>query len=32
MLLAYNLEAEGFVVDRVERGDEAEVRLSESGS
>src|SRR5271168_19116 len=30
LLLAYNLEAEGFVVDRVERGDEAEVRLSEA--
>ncbi|ACK49804.1 two component transcriptional regulator PhoB, winged helix family [Methylocella silvestris BL2] len=30
MLLAYNLEAEGFVVDRVERGDEAEIRLSET--
>ena len=30
LLLSYNLEAEGFVVDRVERGDEAEVRLSES--
>ena len=30
MLLAYNLEAEGFTVDRVERGDEAEIRLSES--
>jgi two-component system phosphate regulon response regulator PhoB len=29
LLLAYNLEAEGFVVDRVERGDEAEVLLSE---
>ncbi len=29
LLLAYNLEAEGFIVDRVERGDEAEVRLSE---
>ena len=29
-LLAYNLEAEGFVVDRVERGDEAEIRLSEN--
>ncbi|VFU10991.1 phosphate regulon transcriptional regulator PhoB [Methylocella tundrae] len=29
LLLAYNLEAEGFVVDRVERGDEAEIRLSE---
>ncbi len=26
MLLAYNLEAEGFTVDRVERGDEAEIR------
>ncbi|HTV31929.1 MAG TPA: phosphate regulon transcriptional regulator PhoB [Methylocella sp.] len=30
MLLAYNLEAEGFTVDRVERGDEAEIRLSET--
>src|ERR1700758_5045627 len=30
MLLSYNLEAEGFTVDRVERGDEAEIRLSES--
>jgi two-component system phosphate regulon response regulator PhoB len=30
MLLAYNLEAEGFTVDRIERGDEAEIRLSES--
>lgn len=29
MLLAYNLEAEGFSVERVERGDEAEMRLSE---
>lgn len=29
LLLAYNLEAEGFTVERVERGDEAEVRLSE---
>jgi two-component system phosphate regulon response regulator PhoB len=29
LLLSYNLEAEGFVVDRVERGDEAEVRLIE---
>jgi two-component system phosphate regulon response regulator PhoB len=28
-LLAYNLEAEGFSVERVERGDEAELRLSE---
>jgi two-component system phosphate regulon response regulator PhoB len=30
MLLAYNLEAEGFTVDRVQRGDEAEIRLSET--
>ena len=30
MLLSYNLEAEGFTVDRVERGDEAEVRLTET--
>src|SRR6202022_548068 len=30
MLLSYNLEAEGFTVDRVERGDEAEFRLSET--
>ncbi|WP_374310438.1 phosphate regulon transcriptional regulator PhoB [Methylocella sp.] len=30
MLLAYNLEAEGFVVDRAERGDEAETRLAET--
>ena len=30
MLLSYNLEAEGFTVDRVERGDEAEIRLSET--
>ena len=30
MLLSYNLEAEGFSVDRVERGDEAEIRLSET--
>lgn len=29
LLLAYNLEAEGFTVERVERGDEAEVRLAE---
>jgi two-component system, OmpR family, phosphate regulon response regulator PhoB len=28
-LLAYNLEAEGFAVERVERGDEAELRLTE---
>jgi two-component system, OmpR family, phosphate regulon response regulator PhoB len=30
MLLSYNLEAEGFAVELVERGDEAEIRLSES--
>ncbi len=30
LLLAYNLEAEGFAVERVERGDEAELRLIES--
>jgi two-component system phosphate regulon response regulator PhoB len=30
MLLSYNLEAEGFTVDRIERGDEAEIRLSET--
>jgi two-component system phosphate regulon response regulator PhoB len=30
LLLAYNLEAEGYVVERVERGDEAELRLEES--
>ncbi len=30
MLLAYNLEAEGYAVERVERGDEAELRLLES--
>ena len=30
MLLAYNLEAEGYIVERVERGDEAELRLRES--
>jgi two-component system phosphate regulon response regulator PhoB len=30
MLLAYNLEAEGFTMDRVQRGDEAEIRLSET--
>jgi two-component system phosphate regulon response regulator PhoB len=29
LLLAYNLEAEGYVVERVERGDEAELRLAE---
>lgn len=30
LLLAYNLGAEGFAVERVERGDEAELRLIES--
>jgi two-component system, OmpR family, phosphate regulon response regulator PhoB len=30
LLLSYNLEAEGFGVERVERGDEAELRLVES--
>ena len=30
LLLAYNLEAEGYLVDREERGDEAELRLMES--
>jgi two-component system phosphate regulon response regulator PhoB len=29
-LLAYNLEAEGYNVERIERGDEAELRLRES--
>ncbi len=29
MLLAYNLEAAGYVVERIERGDEAELRLTE---
>ena len=29
-LLSYNLEAEGFLVDRVERGDEAELWLAEN--
>lgn len=29
MLLAYNLEAEGYVVERALRGDEAELRLAE---
>ena len=29
LLLSYNLEAEGFTVERVERGDEAELRLTE---
>ena len=30
LLLAYNLEAEGYVIESVERGDEAELRLAES--
>jgi len=30
LLLSYNLEAEGFIVEHVERGDEAELRLLES--
>src|SRR5579863_9416689 len=30
LLLSYNLEAEGFIVERVERGDEAELRLVET--
>ena len=30
LLLAYNLEAEGYVVDSVGHGDEAELRLVES--
>ena len=30
LLLSYNLEAEGFVVDRVERGDEVEMHLAEN--
>jgi two-component system, OmpR family, phosphate regulon response regulator PhoB len=30
LLLSYNLEAEGYVVESVERGDEAELRLAES--
>ncbi|MBU3888177.1 MULTISPECIES: phosphate regulon transcriptional regulator PhoB [Methylosinus] len=30
LLLAYNLESEGFQVEHVERGDEAEIRLAES--
>ncbi len=29
LLLTYNLEAEGFTVDRVERGDEVEIHLAE---
>jgi two-component system phosphate regulon response regulator PhoB len=30
LLLSYNLEAEGFIVERVERGDEAELKLEEA--
>src|ERR1700751_1807133 len=30
LLLAYNLEAEGYVVESVKRGDEAELRLAEN--
>ncbi len=30
LLLAYNLESEGYAVERVERGDEAELRIAES--
>jgi len=30
LLLGYNLEAEGYMVENVERGDEAELRLAES--
>src|SRR5579871_4934686 len=30
LLLAYNLEAEGYAVERAERGDEAELRLAET--
>ncbi len=30
LLLSYNLEAEGYIVERVERGDEAELRLEEA--
>ena len=30
LLLAYNLEAEGYLVERCDRGDEAEVRLAEN--
>lgn len=30
LLLAYNLEAEGYTVERVERGDDAELRLAEA--
>ena len=30
LLISYNLEAEGYVVESVARGDEAELRLSEN--
>ena len=30
LLLAYNLESEGYIVETVERGDEAEIKLKES--
>lgn len=30
LLLSYNLEAEGYAVERVERGDEAELRIAET--
>src|SRR5271166_260039 len=30
LMLAYNLEAEGYVVESAERGDEAELRLAEN--
>ena len=30
LLIAYNLEAEGYVVESVARGDEAELRLAEN--
>ena len=30
LLLAYNLESEGFAVECVERGDEADIRLLEN--
>ena len=30
LLLAYNLEAEGYLVERAERGDEAELKLAEA--
>lgn len=30
LLLAYNLESEGYIVERAERGDDAELRLSEA--